>query len=361
MKVAFYVPILNIGGYERVVVNYANYFANSHEVTIVCGKAEGDMKDAICKMVQIADLNARARSLVPALVRWLKNNECDILYVPFATYTAMAVIAKKIAKSKVAIYGVQHGFEENGRILTPVLSRFVKRADVLGAVSSSVAEHEAKRLKIDSKRYYIFDNPVFTPESAISSVELDWFNQKRGVILVTSGRLAEDKHIEIPIKILSELIKKGKEASLLILGDGPEREGLKALVGELGLDGFVLFAGYVNNPIAYIGQCDIYMQTSKIESFGNGIIEAQICDLPAVVTNCGGPVDLIGDKFGINIGDFDSPDVVNNGVEAVCRIIENRQAFSGMRQNAERYNVANLEEQFFAPYEQLKSQNARGE
>lgn len=353
MKVAFYVPILNIGGYEKVVVNYANYFANKHEVTIVCGIADGEMKGSISSKVQIVDLKARARNLLPALVKWMKKNEPHLFYVPFATYTCMAVIAKKLAKSKTVIYGVQHGFEKNGTIITWVLKRFVKQADVLGSVSSSVAEYEARRLKIDRTRYYVFDNPVFAVENLTSLADCDWLKKDKGAILVTSGRLAKDKHIELPIRILAELRKRDKKVSLLILGDGPEKQNLQNLVEQLKLKDFVLFAGYVNNPIAYISQCDVYMQTSEIESFGNGVIEAQMCDLPAIVTNCGGPVDLIEDRFGINIGDFDDPNVVSNGVEAVCQIIENKRPFSGMKENAKRYNVANLEEQFFEPYKKL--------
>ncbi len=358
MKIAFYVPTLHLGGYERVVLNYANHFSLNHEIMLVCGKAVGDMKKEISSKVQVVDLNVRFRSLLPALCKWMKKNrEVDIFYVPFATNTAIAVLAKKWTHSKTIIYGVQHGFEENNnRILFSIIKRFVKKADVLAAVSKAVAQHESKRFNLPIERYNIFDNPVFTSLSEIPFVDLD-FDTDGAPILVTSGRLAVDKHIEIPIKITAELNKYMK-VHLLILGDGPERGNLQALINSLGINEVVHFAGYVQNPMSYFMQCDIYMQTSKIESFGNGVIEAQYCNLPAIVTDCGGPVDLICDeKFGVNIGAYDSKSVIENGVQAVKAILNGEKTFGSLCKNAKKYDVVNLEKQFLAPYYALQAKN----
>ena len=44
MKIVFFTPTLQIGGYERVIVTYANYIAEmlNEEVTIICGNSNGD-------------------------------------------------------------------------------------------------------------------------------------------------------------------------------------------------------------------------------------------------------------------------------------------------------------------------------
>lgn len=359
MKIAFYVPTLNLGGYEKVVLNYANHFSLNHEIMLVCGKAVGNMKEEISSRVQVVDLNVRARSLLPALCKWMKKNrDVNIFYVPFATYTTLAVFAKKWTRSKTIIYGAQHGFEQNNSILFSIIKRLVAQADVLAAVSKAVAQHESKRFNIPVERYNILDNPVFTSLSEIPFVDLN-FNTDGAPILVTSGRLAVDKHIEIPIKIVAELNKYMK-VNLLILGDGPEKDNLQALVSDLGINSFVHFAGYVQNPMSYFMQCDIYMQTSEIESFGNGVIEAQLCNLPAIVTDCGGPVDLIRDgDFGINIGAYNSKNVIQNGVQAVKAILNGEKEFGLLSENAKKYDVVNLEKQFLAPYYSLQAKIRR--
>ena len=98
-------------------------------------------------------------------------------------------------------------------------------------------------------------------------------------------------------------------------------------------------------------KCDIYLQTSEIESFGNGVVEAQYCNIPAIVTDCGGPVELIKEnKYGINIGKYDEDNVIQKGVKAVLDIIEKNIIFPNLEEKARKYDAANLEEQFLEPY-----------
>ena len=161
MRIAFYTPTLKVGGYEKVVINYANGFAQKHQVTILCGKAEGEMKDSISSSVSIVGFGVRTRKLLKPLVKWLKENPIDILYVPFVSFTAIAVLAKKLSESSALIYGVQHGFEKkNLPVIDFLLGKVISRADVLASASKAVAEYDSSRLHIPKSRFYIFDNPV---------------------------------------------------------------------------------------------------------------------------------------------------------------------------------------------------------
>lgn len=351
MKIAFYTPTLSVGGYEKVVINYANAFRARHEVIILCGKAEGDLRENITPGVAVVDFGVRARGCVAALTKWLKTNSVDLLYVPFSIYTCMAIAAKKLAGSSAIIYGAQHGFESSRwKFEDRILGCLVKRADVLTAVSNTVADYDAKRLNINRDRYRILDNPVIASTEPIVKAACSWINTANCPILVTCGRLAKDKHIEIPIKIVHEVLKTQK-VKLLILGDGPERENLKKLVEELGIKNFVHFEGNVKNTLGYLCQCNALLQTSEIESFGNSVVEALYCSLPVITTDCGGPVDIIEkSKYGINIGPYNGERVVGKGVEAVLKLLRKEITFTGMQQKAQKYIAENLEAQFMEPY-----------
>ncbi len=358
MKIAFYTPTLNVGGYEKVVINYANAFCKLHDVILLCGNSQGVLVDSIFPKVNVVNFNVRARGFIKALSKWLKENEVDILYVPFNTYTAMAVVAKRKAKSKVIIYGSQHGYEKFNKIIEIILARYVKKADVLTAVSSGVADYDSKRLKINRHKYYIFDNPVFfnLPNPVLPNDI--WLQDRNTFYFATVGRLAIDKHIEIPIKIINECMKAGLNTKLLILGNGPLKQELEDLVDSLNMNNYVKFYGYVDCPVNYLVNCSGYFQTSEIESFGNGVIEALYCNVPAIVTDCGGPVDIIEqDKFGINIGKFDDEKVITNGVQAVKDIVEKNKVFIGMREKALKYDAKNLEKQFLEPYYEYCKKN----
>ena len=352
MNIAFITPQLKIGGYEKVVVNYANAFCTlGHKITVICGFKEGEYEKELDSQVEIVEFKARLRTFLIPLIKYLKNNKIDILYVPFHTYTSVAVIAKMISKSQTVIYSAEHGFEnESQKFVRKIMKYLIEKADVLIAVSDAVAKYDAGQFGIDHNRYQVFDNPVYNSEESSVDIKCTWLEKQECPILVTSGRLAKDKHIDIPIKIVAEVSKKRK-VSLLILGSGEEKEQLLKLAEELQILDIVHFEGFVSNPISYISKCDIYLQTSEIESFGNGVIEAQYCNIPAIVTDCGGPVELIENgKYGINIGRFDSEDVISNGVQAVLNILDKNIIFKGLHERTKRYDAVNLEKQFMEPY-----------
>lgn len=352
MNIVFIVPWLRLGGYEKVVVNYANAFCEmNHNITILCGFKDKKYAEQINYKVKIVEFKTRFRGFLIPLVNYLKKNKVDVLYAPFHSYTSLAVLAKIILNSNVIIYSAEHGFEKKGSWLERNITKyFMKKSDVLVAVSEEVAAYDAKQFSINPSKYYIFDNPVYNSCDSVPYIECEWLENRTGKVLVTAGRLAKDKHIEIPIKILAEIAKK-RDVSLLILGDGEEKEKLQLLCENLGIENRVHFEGTVVNPISYFKKCDIYLHTSEIESFGNGVIEAQYCNLPAIVTDCGGPVKLIEmNKYGINIGKYNSDDVIKKGVNAVLKILDGEVKFGDLNHKARKYDAINLEEQFLEPY-----------
>ena len=347
MIIVFYTPTLSVGGYEKVVVNYANALAKmENSVIILCGK-EGELRKNVSTKVTVINLNIRARGFLFALTRFLKQNrDIDILYVPFRMFTAAAVIAKAVSHSDVCIYGAQHGFEGKLPFILKILYRtIIINADVLTAVSKTVADSEALQLGIPAERYYVLNNPVLD-----SGLDFSKFQKYTTPTAVISGRLAKDKHCEIPIKII-RCVNQTSDIQMLVLGDGPELNSLKALVEEYHLQSRVKFLGYVSNPIQYMLGAKLYYITSEIESFGNGVVEAMYAGLPVVTTDCGGPVELIEKgKYGVCIGRFDSEDVVKRGTEATLDILLGRIEFADMRKKAMSYIADQLIEQFLRPY-----------
>lgn len=360
MKIAFYTQTLKLGGYEKVVINYANELVKEHDVYILCGKAEGCLKNNLDEGVALVNLNARTRSVLYKLVYCLKHNELDILYVPFVTYTMIAVIAKRLSHSKVCIYGVQHGFEKRYHsIIEHIIGKIVSKADVLAAVSRTVADYDANRLKIESNRYYILDNPVISEEQEIKPVDFDeWMWQHiNEPIFAVSGRLAYDKHVELVIEMIAE-INKSEEAYLIVLGDGPERLTLEKMSQNLNLREKVYFAGFVENPVDYLEKCTALILTSEKESFGNAVVEALYAGIPVITTNCGGPVEIIEkDRYGITIGSYNDSHIIDEGTEAALKIIHDEVHYQGLREKAQIYDVRKAVKQFLEPYYEYYKKN----
>lgn len=69
MNIVFLTPRLTLGGYEKVVVNYANTFSKlGHKVSILCGFKEGNLLEQINKDIEIINFNARYRQFIFPLI-----------------------------------------------------------------------------------------------------------------------------------------------------------------------------------------------------------------------------------------------------------------------------------------------------
>ena len=88
------------------------------------------------------------------------------------------------------------------------------------------------------------------------------------------------------------------QASMVILGDGSEKQSLERLARDLGLHD-VEFRGRVERasiPEVY-DSCDIFLNTSSIDNMPVSILEAFAAGLPVVTTDAGGIPWLVTDIF----------------------------------------------------------------
>lgn len=102
------------------------------------------------------------------------------------------------------------------------------------------------------------------------------------------------------------------EPQLVIAGDGPDEDKLKALVASLGVADRVTFLGRVphDHVPEVLATFDIYVALSRLEceSFGVAVIEASACCLPVIVSDVGGFKEVVDDSGMGMIIPRESPD-----------------------------------------------------
>jgi 1,2-diacylglycerol 3-alpha-glucosyltransferase len=123
-------------------------------------------------------------------------------------------------------------------------------------------------------------------------------NETEPVVLFI-GRLAKEKSLDIIINSMKELIVKIPNCKLLVVGGGPERENLEALVAELDIEKSVVFTG--EKPWAEIGRYyqmgDVFVGASLTETQGLTFTEAMAAQIPVVAKYDKNLDDLIQDKI----------------------------------------------------------------
>jgi L-malate glycosyltransferase len=108
--------------------------------------------------------------------------------------------------------------------------------------------------------------------------------------LICVGRLAPVKRYHLAIAALARLRREPglNEATLTLVGEGPERASLERLARDLECEGAVRFLGYRRDVSALLRGSDILLMTSSSEGLPTVLLEAISVGLPAVSTDVGG-------------------------------------------------------------------------
>ena len=205
---------------------------------------------------------------------------------------------------------------------------------------------DSVKYNIPLSKYKVFNNPVINIEENINNEFHAWFEDRKYPIICMSGRLDKNKNYYLALKIIKEVLKVRK-VRLIIMGEGEEHKNLEDEVKKLDISDFVDLMGYVNNPLGYINQCDIFLHTAILESFGNVIVEALFCNKPIISTNCKGPEYILNHgEYGVLIGKSEDNDVIQNGVQAILDILDGNIKFENLKSKALEYNADFLEKDF---------------
>lgn len=129
-------------------------------------------------------------------------------------------------------------------------------------------------------------------------------------IIVTASRLVHKNAVDIIVRALALLRGHGVPARLLVLGSGPEENGLRHLAKTLGVADAIIWAGLTNyNDLPdYLVLGDMFVRPSRSEGLGTAFIEAMAAGIPVVGTPVGGIPDFLKDGETGVISRMDDPE-----------------------------------------------------
>ncbi len=155
---------------------------------------------------------------------------------------------------------------------------------------------EAQGYKPEQMR--LFRRGITVPEKPMDPVAKKILKDKMGICggttLLWAGRMSGDKNVKFLISVYHKALKICPDLNLILCGAGPDEKDIKAACRN---HDRVFFMGCVpNDELMNIYEiADLFVFPSTTDTFGMVILEAQSRGLPALVTDSGGPKEIIED------------------------------------------------------------------
>lgn len=121
------------------------------------------------------------------------------------------------------------------------------------------------------------------------------FGAPPGPVVAFLGRVSREKGLEVLAEAFEKVLAVHPEAVLGVIGDGPWKDEFQR---RMAVNGRAVFTGELGGdelPRA-LASSAIFAFPSTTDTFGNAVLEALACGVPAVVTDQGGPKEIVEDR-----------------------------------------------------------------
>lgn len=354
-KVLFLIPSLGGGGAERVYTHLLNHIDRERfDLYLIVVKLEGPYVDDLPKDIKV--INLKKSSVKWSLIKLIFEINKIKPHVIMSTLLHLnlaLLLVKPFLKGKPKVIvreanppSYSRKSLSKGWLYKWLFKRLYDRADQVVAISGDVAEDTVRFFKVDRKKVHIIHNPLVIDQVKSESnehVHHPWLLDKKEPVLVSVGRLSEQKDFPTLIQAFAKTLNK-KRCKLLILGEGPNYNKLIALCKKLSIEDHVDFLGFKKNPYKYVKQSDLFVLSSKWEGFGMVFIEALAVGTPIVATDCsGGPREILNDgEFGVltPVGDIEKLS------DAMIKSLEKKKDKEKLVRRAKEFDITSIKRQY---------------
>jgi len=278
------------------------------------------------------------------------NHPPDILHAHVYSSADLAAIFGRIYHIPAVM--TEHASSYPRQLFTPwqrfKLRLFVNQMQCILPVSQDLAQH------IQS---YGIRRPFHIIPNAVNPAIFHPPAMKRTAaqrLILHVGSLIPVKAQDILLQALHLLRKRRQDFRCVLLGEGPQRPQLEALVETLGLKDCVELPGFVQHTAIadWMRQADLFVLSSRWENQPVVVLEALMCGLPVVAPRVGGLPEMITPSNG-RLFEAGDPAALADSLD---QILENLSLFSPqvLHTHAARcYSYASVGQQIHAIYQQL--------
>lgn len=298
--IVFVVPSISYGGAERVVVDLANLFSKKNfNVQIISIYKKKSSQFIIDDKVEIFYLDSKRiiLSFFKLFFKILRKKKSIFISSITPLNCIIAILIFFIKKHKLIL--MQHEipsreFDKNKipMLILPYLMKITYRfSDYIVCVSKGLKKEMLELLGPDLEYKIIHIYNLISSKKFCKDLTKNYkfrdLSIKENINILSIGRLDQSKDFLNLIEAFS-LFNKEINSRLTIVGSGSNlyENALKNRIENLNLNNKVELIPFTENISNLYSEADIYVSSSRYESFGNTIVEAMFFNLFIVVTDC---------------------------------------------------------------------------
>ena len=303
-------------------------------------------------------------ALSSKLVDMVKLHGIQLLHVHYAMPHAYAAyMAQQMLLDEgilVPIVTTLHGTDitlvGSHPFYKPAVTFSINKSDAVTSVSESLKEDTLRLFSI-KKDIHVVPNFIDLEKhlNNFTDCQRGMMAEDHERIITHISNFREVKQIPDVIKVFYN-IQKEIPAKLMMVGEGPEKEGAELMVEELGISDRVIFFGNSNEIDRILCFSDLFLLPSQTESFGLAALEAMASGVPVISTNTGGLPEVNFDGYSGYLSDVNA---VKDMTINALRILKDKDVLSTFKKNAKtqskKFDIHNIVPRYEAIYEETLS------
>lgn len=225
------------------------------------------------------------------LVKFLKENNIDVMFLAQSSHFKYGSMAGKIAGTKKIIYRRALGKAIKNKFYNRLfLKHFI--TDFM-AISKLTKEKNLEKIPddiLDENKIKIIYKGVekdkYTNSKINTNIRKEFGISEDEILIVNIGNLCRQKAQQYLLKAIPLVIKNNIKVKFLIVGEGKKEKEFRRLVKDLGIEDVVIFTGFRNDIPSILKQVDFMAHTAIYEGGAPWVIlEAMMSGVPIVSTS----------------------------------------------------------------------------
>lgn len=340
-KVLYTIETRGPGGAETVFLNLIRNMDTNKFLPYVVLRGKGWVYDEVTKSGLSAHIIKSKGSFdikfLFALRRFIRENKIDIIHSHLFGSNVYSSILGII--TGIPVISTFHGIvdvDSNDRYLPLKCMIINKGSKKIVFVSDYLRKELCKKIPLDRKKLHIIHNGIDTSKfmgKCNNGIRTELGFAANDILIGSIGNIRAPKGYDVLIKAAAIIKNKFPQCRFIIVG-----EGFNALYNKLvdiriklGVEDTVRFLGFRFDINSILKSLDIFLLPSTAEGFSISTIEAMAAGIPVIVTDSGGPAEIIKNNENGLVVEPNNPDAIADAIE---KYILNKEPKSEMLNQA---------------------------